>query len=126
MCQITKFQNDENFIRAKAVREKNDLLRTTFFPFLGKISLTQGVAFHPLKDEIITKVREFGDFTPDNDPYFEHDCAILKIESLKNSEMEKINVMFKIDYYDSNFEYYSDPYENKCNRVLTISLANER
>lgn len=125
MNQIANTDQNEAYIKAKAVREKNDLLRTTFFPFLGKIVLTQGVAFHPLKDEIITKVREFNDFNPDNDPYFEHDNATIKLESFNNNEREEFKVMFKIDYYDSKFEYFSDPYENKCNRVLTIMLASE-
>ena len=46
--------------------------------------------------------RLFNAFTGDNDPYCEHDCAILPVDG--------IEVLFKIEYYDRATEFGSpDP-----------------
>ena len=51
---------------------------------------------------VLGVVAGFDAFTTDNDPYGEHDCAILTVDALR--------VMFKIDYYDRNLTYHSpDP-----------------
>ena len=70
-------------------------------------------------DEIITKIRQFNNFTEDNDPYGEHDFG--EIDYKENT------VFWKIDYYDLNFEYGSENPEDSSvtKRVLTIMLAEE-
>ncbi len=105
--------------QAEKIKLKNDLLRTTFLPFAGRVVLTQGVYTHPKKQEVITAVREFKDFTPDNDPHGEHDFGSFKIDGEE--------FFFKIDYFsDHTFEYGADPYdEQPVVRVLTILLASE-
>jgi hypothetical protein len=105
-------------ITSSQIKNHNDLLRTTFFPYLGKVMLTSGVNDHPKKEEAITKVREFVDFTPDNDPHGEHDFGSFKIDGEE--------FFFKIDYFsDHTFQYGADPYEQPVVRVLTILLASE-
>ena len=56
-------------------------------------------------------------FTPDNDPYGEHNFG--------SFEHNGIRVFWKIDYYDRNVEYGSeDPSDPaQTTRVLTIMLA---
>jgi hypothetical protein len=63
------------------------------------------------------KVETFDAFTPDNDPYGEHDFG--------SFEHNGIRVFWKIDYYDRNLEYGSeDPSDPaQTTRVLTIMLA---
>ncbi len=103
----------------KKIAELNDLLRSTFLT--GRVVFTDGVTSLQARDidEIITKVREFNDFTEDNDPYGEHDFG--KIDHKGNT------IFWKIDYYDKACEYGSeDPTDPKqTTRVLTIMLADE-
>ncbi len=103
--------------KVEEIAKRNDLLRTTFMT--GKVLLTHGVQNSVDKEEIITAVREFNDFNDDNDPYKEHDCATF--------EVNKSKYIFKIDYYDKNYEYGIDPHEEpeKVHRVLTIMCASE-
>lgn len=101
------------------IAELNDQLRTTFIG--GKVMLTIGVRALPesVQSEILTAVRRFTDFTPDNDPYGEHDCAVLSVLGHR--------VIWKIDYYDASHTYLSaDPANPEVtSRVLTIMLAEE-
>lgn len=99
----------------KEVADENDYLWRTFIG--GKVLLTSGVAASPIKDQILKSVREFDDFHKGNDPYGEHDFAAINVNGEK--------YLFKIDYYDTNYEFGVDPREEKCNRVLTIMCANE-
>ena len=68
---------------------------------------------------ILKAVSEFSDFTPDNDPYGEHDFGALNVEGHR--------IYFKIDYYDRDLIYGSpDPANPEVTtRVLTIMLASE-
>jgi Protein of unknown function (DUF3768) len=56
-------------------RELNDAFRTTFEG--GRVLITAAVGALPpiLACEALQKVRAFTDFTPDNDPYGEHDSG---------------------------------------------------
>lgn len=58
------------------IRQGNDLLRDTFFRIFGIVSLSNGVRHSPVKEEIISAVREFKNFNVNNDPYGEHDFGI--------------------------------------------------
>lgn len=98
----------------------NDLLRTTFMS--GRVLMTPGVA--GLSDEqrsaVVEAVQSFKAFTPDNDPYGEHDCAVMEVEGVGR-------VIWKIAYYDWSFEAGSDDPADpaKTARVLTIMLGEE-
>jgi len=102
------------------VRDLNDRCRTAL-GIGARVVQTQGIS--ALDDALQSRVREavetFSAFTPDNDPYGEHDCAVVVVEGLR--------VIWKIDYYDRNFEYASDDPSDpaQTRRVLTIMLASE-
>ena len=74
------------------IRTLNDRLRMTGTG--GQIVVTSGVAAlaAPTVAAIFRAVQTFGDFTPDNDPYGEHDFALIEVAGER--------LMFKIDYYD--------------------------
>lgn len=78
--------------RVARVRALNDLLRTTGIG--GRVVLTAGVSgLAPDQlQAVIDAVRSFDSFSPDNDPYGEHDCAVLSVGDA--------SFIWKIDYYD--------------------------
>ena len=83
--------------------------------------LTQGVlACDPLTvAELLIAVEDFDAFTPDNDPYAEHDFGAIKLNS---------NTFFwKLDYFDLDLQMHSPDSTdiNVTTRVLTIMLADE-
>jgi Protein of unknown function (DUF3768) len=112
-------------IIAKRIAELYDLCRRA--PGVaGRMFITQGIAALSLatQSEIREKVEKFDAFTPDNDPYGEHDFGSFECDGHK--------IFWKIDYYDrASFggvhdrgsEDPSDP--AKTLRVLTILLASE-
>ena len=83
--------------------------------------LTEGIQNLPedLRFKILQQVRSFDDFTPDNDPYGEHDFGAFSVQGHRG--------YWKFDYYDRNTQWgspdSSDP--EQTNRVLTILLAEE-
>jgi hypothetical protein len=101
------------------IAQLNDKLRTSFQG--GQVLMTQGVSNLPpeLYGQVIERVKTFNEFTPDNDPYGEHDMGMFKLEGK--------SFMWKIDYYDENMEYASpDPSDpSVTKRVLTIMLSSE-
>ena len=105
--------------RAAAIRALNDKFRQTLQG--GTVLMTAGiVALGPERQaEIIASVRTFDDFSPDNDPWGEHDFGSLEIAGER--------VFFKIEYYDVTRAMHSanpaDP--SKTERVMTIMLASE-
>lgn len=109
------------------IRELNDQARKQCqMPTFGecvpcRIYMTRGIAelAPEVQIEIAAKVRNFDDFTPDNDPYGEHDFG--------SFQHRGHTVNWKIDYYDSAMEQGSEnPADPKQTmRVLTIMLANE-
>jgi len=70
-------------------------------------------------DHILSEVRNYNDFTPDNDPFSEHDFGSIQFG-------EK-TIFWKIDYYDLDLHMHSpDPSVSAVTaRILTIMLAEE-
>ena len=103
----------------KIIQLINDNFRKTFQG--GQVVLTRGIRALPKEDinQIMLKVSKCNDFTPDNDVYNEHDFASFDYNGIK--------IMWKIDYYDKNYEFASEnPADvTKTNRVLTVMLADE-
>ncbi len=101
------------------IRALNDALRRSGRG--GDIYLTRGVAELPpeLRATIIAHVREFADFTPENDPHGEHDFGAFQLAGLR--------FCWKIDYYDRARQYGSpNPSDPRVTtRLLTILLADE-
>jgi hypothetical protein len=101
------------------IRELNHTLRR--FHVGGRIVFTTGI--HALGSEplarILAAIAIFDSFTPDNDPYGEHDCAVMTVQGER--------IIWKIDYYDKSLSYASpDPSDPKVTcRVMTIMLASE-
>jgi hypothetical protein len=68
---------------------------------------------------VLNKVFTFEDFTPDNDPYGEHDFGMVEHAGEK--------YFWKFDYYDKHMEFGSpDPSDPaQTTRVLTVFLSSE-
>ena len=68
---------------------------------------------------IFACIADFTGFTPDNDPWGEHDCAAMTVLNHR--------IIWKIDYYDRSRTYHSpDPADPKVTvRVMTVMLAEE-
>lgn len=104
----------------KTIAALNDLCRTAM-GVAGRVVQTQGIcALTPADQSAIReKVERFEAFTPDNDPYQEHDFG--------SFEHAGERIFWKIDYYDRTLtkgsEDPSDP--SRTVRVLTIMLASE-
>ena len=108
-----------NAERTAAIRQLNDTLRRIGEG--GRTVLTRGLAALPT-DELAMALRavaNFDAFRESNDPYGEHDCAVLSAAGHQ--------VMWKIDYFDPELEHHSlDPADPSItSRVLTIMLAEE-
>lgn len=101
------------------IRELNDRLRCRHIG--GRVVVTAGIdALGPENVlHIIREIAAFDAFTPDNDPYGEHDCATLTVDGRR--------IIWKIDYYDASLKYASlDPADPAVtNRVMTVMLAEE-
>lgn len=71
------------------------------------------------QDAVLQLVRNFKQFTPDNDPYDEHDFGMV--------EYQGDRYFWKFDYYDRNMEFGSpepsDP--EQTIRALTVFLSSE-
>ncbi|MEK6704610.1 MAG: DUF3768 domain-containing protein [Bdellovibrionota bacterium] len=74
--------------------------------------MTAGVDSYD-QQAILSAVRAFNHFTPDNDPHGEHDFGSLDINGTK--------YFWKFDYYDSKFQFHQED----GHRVLTIMRADE-
>jgi len=114
------------FERRIKIRGLNDALRARVqVPFFGtshdRIFQSRGVSALPPTDqiEIMARVRDFDDFTEDNDPYGEHDFGAFTYRQQK--------IFWKIDYYALDMKHGSeDPADtSQTVRVLTIMLAEE-
>ena len=105
--------------RITKIRELNDRLRIEGRG--GITHMTNGVAALglPTVNALFKAIAAFQAFTPDNNPWGEHDCAVMEIEGLR--------LIWKIDYYDRTRTYHSpDAADPKVTvRVLTVMLADE-
>ena len=105
--------------QADAIRDLNDKFRRTLTG--GTLMLTAGIVAlgADAQARIIAAVQSFDAFTPDNDPYGEHDFGSVEVDGEK--------IFFKFDYFDLNRAMHSDdPADpSKTERVLTIMLADE-
>ena len=97
-----------------SVAADNDLFRRE-----GHFFLTTGVqALGPeAVAEVLRMVQDFNAFTQDNDPHKEHDFGSFIYSGHK--------IFWKIDYYDRSLQYFHDPRDPGCRRVLTVLLAEE-
>lgn len=100
------------------IRTLNDELRRFG---RGRIMITPGIQALGVRTvaRVLTAIAAFDAFTDDNDPYGEHDCAILAVDG--------IEVLFKIDYYDRDLVYHSpDPSDPAVTlRIMVVMLATE-
>ncbi len=79
--------------------------------------ITSGAQALPDVPGLLQAVQDFSTFTPDNDPYGEHDFGSIAWYQEKT--------YWKIDYYDQALQYWHDPLDPACRRVLTVLLASE-
>ena len=108
---------------AKIISKLNDELRRYIFNAHNKdkIVLSENVSTLPYKDklEVLKKVKDFDNFTEDNNPYKENDFGAFDYKAIK--------FFWKIDYYDNDLHYHSEDNTNteKTIRVLTVMKASE-
>jgi hypothetical protein len=102
------------------IRSLNDCFRRSLV-MGGQTVLTAGVSDldTDAKSALFRLVQTFEAFTPDNDPYGEHDFGAI--------DLAGVSYFWKIDYYDQGREFASpdaaDPAVTV--RVLTIMRADE-
>lgn len=103
----------ERSLEPRTIAELNDEFRQS-----GRdLFITPGVQALPDIYGLIHAVQTFDTFTPDNDPYGEHDFGAIDWHNEKT--------YFKIDYYDQKLEYGEDALSPDCRRILTVLLASE-
>jgi hypothetical protein len=95
----------------------NDHARQTFKEC--RVIITEGVQALGDVDVVLRQVQLFDAFTPDNDPYGEHNFGSITLEDT--------TFFWKIDCYDLDLHMHSpDPSDETVTaRVLTIMLAEE-
>ncbi len=102
------------------IRHLNDQFRQ-FHIGLGSVCLTAGVQAEgeAFIAQALMAVTTYDEFSPDNDPWQEHDLGTFNIGAEK--------LFWKIDYYDLSLTEHSpnaaDP--QVTHRVLTVMLASE-
>jgi hypothetical protein len=105
--------------KSEAIAKLNDDFRISGRG--GRLVMTRGVAALPQQEitAATQKMRAHVEFTPDNDPYGEHDFG--------SFESAGQRFFWKIDYYDQDYKARSkDPTDAlKTGRLLTLMLAVE-
>jgi hypothetical protein len=111
--------SDASPIKAARIRELNDQLRCNGNG--GRVVITRGIQAlgYDGVGRVLTAVARFDNFTEDNDPWGERDCAVLDVEGRR--------VVFKVDYYDRRLTAHSPDASDPAvtERVLTVMLAEE-
>jgi hypothetical protein len=111
--------SDASPIKAARIRELNDQLRCKALG--GRVVITAGI--HALGTagvcQVLAAVARFDNFTEDNDPWGEHDCAVLTVAGRR--------IIFKVDYYDRDLRWHSPDASDPAvtERVMTVMLAEE-
>lgn len=108
--------------RRDAIAALNDTLRRSFGAAsnsAGRVVMTRGVAALPPEDlyRALAALAQFNAFTPDNDPYGEHDFAAFTVDGTRFN--------FKIDYYENDQLQFGAEDPLVAYRVLTFMLAEE-
>lgn len=115
--------------KTSTIAELNDRFRQSIGAMVrpedevpGRIVATSGIASlkYEVQIEILFAVRDFADFTGDNDPHGEHDFGAITIG--------RERIFWKIDYYEDNALQFGaeDPSNpERSFRVLTIMPASE-
>ena len=105
--------------RTAAMATLNDQFRRSGVG--GQVFLTRGVVAlgERFVNAALGVVRRFEDFSPQNDPWHEHDFGSFELEGRK--------LFWKIGYYDAARRYgWEDPTDpRQTERVLTVMLAEE-
>lgn len=123
-------RGDASRISIMTLQAQNDAFRQALFTKLdapkrelqGMYNVTRGVHHLPpdAKLRILHAVRNYNDFTKDNDPYGEHDFGVIQLPNLPK-------VYWRIAYYeDATMQWGAEAPAEKCFRVLTILLADEQ
>jgi hypothetical protein len=111
--------SDRSQEKAARIRQLNDQLRCKALG--GRIVITRGIEALGSRAaaNVLAAVAAFDGFTEDNDPWGEHDCAVLTVDARR--------IIFKIDYYDRDLAYHSPDASDPAvtQRVLTVMLAEE-
>ena len=101
------------------IRALNDRARQSFTG--SCVAITAGIAAlgHDAVYAVFDLIKAYKDFTPDNNPYHEHDLGSFHYGAHQ--------VFWKFDYYDLDFTMHSpDPADETVTaRVLTVMLAEE-
>ncbi len=99
------------------IRDLNDQARQTLTGC--RLLVTPGVRALGATSVILGVVQQYSDFTPDNDPYGEHDFGSFRFQGE--------TIFWKFDYYDLDVTMHSpDAAEPEVTaRVLTVLLGNE-
>jgi len=104
---------------AHKIRTLNDHARHSFTGC--RVVVTRGIALlgEDAVHAMLASVRSYDRFTPDNDPYGEHDFGSFL--------WGQVQVFWKFDYYDLDYSMQSpDPADETVTaRVLTVMLAEE-
>ena len=118
-AEIDQIISQENTDSTHKIRVLNDLLRVHSIG--GDILITAGIhaMTQNFQQRTIQAIRAFYAFTPDNDPYKEHDFGSL--------HLDKQSIYFKIDYYDKDKECGSESPDNPSitSRVMTVMFSHE-
>jgi hypothetical protein len=105
--------------RRRKIRDLNDELRVHHRG--GIVVITPGIAALGASTvcRIAAAIAGFRTFDADNDPYGEHDCAVMTVEGVR--------IIWKVDYYDLRRQFHSSDPSNPevTRRVLTIMRADE-
>ena len=105
--------------RRRRIASLNDNLRRTGQG--GRVVLTIGITGlqREVRADVVAAVARFDEFTDENDPHGEHDCAVIDVGGK--------TVIWKIDYYDRTMQFGPDDPANPSvtTRVLSIMLAEE-
>ena len=111
--------SDRSQGKSARIRQLNDQLRCKTLG--GRIVITRGIEALGSRAaaNVLAAVARFDNFTEDNDPWGEHDCAVLTVDGRR--------IIFKIDYFDRDLRWHSpDASEPAVTvRVLTVMLAEE-